>query len=1061
MSMLQHLELDHNRMKSLQDVRLLALNLNLKSITLNDNPLCEEASYLKLVTSMLPQVESLNNASVVSAQLCPIDVGNMQYVSDSPSTTSGTKRPVLSPFINPLTPSPRLKPTSPFLKPAVQQHGGRIPDVDRDDELWPNALGVSLTASAGSRFGNDDGAAVSLSTLSSCSPGRTDRKPAEMTLKLALDFNAAGKAGSAQRAAFNNNLIQDLSHASGLAPHLFEIVRVSAGSIIVDTLIHADPADRGLHPMLVATDLQKQAHQPNSPLLSGLLTRHCEGISRIRIRGDSEAVSEAPLILPLEAPLGYTPPSIEDFDSVAGLPEHEASRDFWEQSTNNAHINSILSGHSKALSSRAGRPSAMQMLAVVAMTEVALADPVSAAHTSVLQDASHRRTTSLTGTGRVGSVVTPKVVHTPRTPRKTEADEDSGTLLYNPNRISPLRSRLLSHDGTSPQAENSPSRSSRVSPPESRPMDVKRVAESEISPSMDSKRRSPESAKTVSPPITTTGHTLNARQGRASSLSPPGRRTQAPSIRKQKRCASQTSPTFDVAEMLVEIEQALKITCLVFQAWKVVLAYGRLARHLDGKDSRLVLVSRTQHNVMLLRPVFEAWIHVQDSRHRSYAAARVSFARQALLEWSALAHFQKLFGARMRRRLQNTGRTFLKSWRLIAVESLRKKAAVYRRWRRQDTTLVGAAFASFVEQRERACTLEAYVVARLTQLQVDVVNAVFMAWMRASTKKMAVSNLVSNACRKFFAVGLKAHCQAWHKHALNRARISRTCSNLGSNARRKIARRIFSRLERHRIQQVYRKRVVDKVERRVERLRKAGLLGAWRHVVFGNEVHSRLLKFCTRRKTTVIQSSFLRVWINFIAVQKQLTNIEEGCDAIGKKRDRRQKMLALSTWLHWQMEKHEHSLVVLRALHKRHRCLAKQFWDRLRGKVLKTKIQSTIDTVMVRKVTHRFMRVLLEQWNRNTRQSDVLRRRLPVILARRLECDVRGVLYGWHEVAHRRFQVAAMLDKILLRRKQQHSVSPEVHSGSRRSTPRLNLARHLPHSPRQTTTSPRQPDSGN
>jgi len=40
MSMLQHLELDHNRMKSLQDVRLLALNLNLKSITLNDNPLC-------------------------------------------------------------------------------------------------------------------------------------------------------------------------------------------------------------------------------------------------------------------------------------------------------------------------------------------------------------------------------------------------------------------------------------------------------------------------------------------------------------------------------------------------------------------------------------------------------------------------------------------------------------------------------------------------------------------------------------------------------------------------------------------------------------------------------------------------------------------------------------------------------------------------------------------------------------------------------------------------------------------------------------------------------------
>jgi hypothetical protein len=1044
MSGLQHLELDHNRMRSLQDVRLLALNLNLKSITLNDNPMCEEAGYLKLVTSMLPQVETLNNASVVSAQLCPIDLGNVQYVSDSPSTTSGTKRPVLSPFINPLTPSPCMKPTSPFLKPAVQQHG-RIPDVEGDDELWPIALGVSPTAGAGPQFGNDDGAAVSLSTLSSCAPRRTDRKPAEMTLKLALDFNAAGKAGSAQRATFNNNLIQDLSNASGLVPHLFEVVRVSAGSIIVDTLIHADPADRGLHPMLVATDLQKQAHQPNSLLLSGLLTRHCEGISRIRIRGASEAESE-PLILPSEAPLGYSPLSIEDFDSVVGLPEHEASVDFWEQSTNNAHINSILSGPSKVLSSRASRPSAMQMLAAVAMTEVALADPVSAAHTSVLQDASHRRTASLTGTGRVGSVVTPKVAHTPRTPQKAEAHEDSGTLLYNP-------SRLHSPDGTSPQANNSPSRSSRVSPPESRPMHVKRVAESEISPNMDSKRRSP--------PIATTGHALKARQGRASSLSPPGKRTQAPSIRKQKRCASPTSPTVDVAEMLVEIEQALKITCLVFQAWKLFLAYGRLARHLDGKDSRLVLVSRTQHNVMLMRPAFEAWIRVQNSRQRSYAAARVSNARQAILEWSALAHFQKMLGARMRRCLRKTGRTFLKSWRLIAVESLRKKAAVYRRRRRQDTTLVGAGFASFVEQRERACTLEAYVVARLMQLQDDVVIAVFMAWMRASTNKMAVSNLVSNACRKFFAVGLKSHFQAWHQHVLNRARISRNCSNIGSNARRKIARRVFSRLESHRIQQVYRKRVVDKLERRVERLRKAGFLGAWRHKVFGNEVHSRLLKFCTRRKNTVTQSSFLRVWVKFNAVQKQLTNVEESCEAIGKKRDRRQKKLALSTWLHWQMEKREHSLVVIRALRKRHRSLENRFFACLRGKVLKTKIQSTVDTVMVRKVTHRFMRVFLEQWNRKTRQNDVLRRRLPVILARRLECDVRGVLYGWHEVAHRRFQVAAMLDKILLRRKQQHSVSPEVHAGSRRSTPRLNLARQLPHSPLQTTTSPRQPDSGN
>ena len=59
-----------------------------------------------------------------------------------------------------------------------------------------------------------------------------------MTLKLALDYSAAGKSGSMQRVAFNKNLTQDLSKASGLVPHLFEVVRVSAGSIIVHTLIH-------------------------------------------------------------------------------------------------------------------------------------------------------------------------------------------------------------------------------------------------------------------------------------------------------------------------------------------------------------------------------------------------------------------------------------------------------------------------------------------------------------------------------------------------------------------------------------------------------------------------------------------------------------------------------------------------------------------------------------------------------------------------------------------------------------------------------------------------------
>ena len=109
-------------------------------------------------------------------------------------------------------------------------------------------------------------------------PRLSDSKPVEMTLKLAMDFSNAGQQGSAQRAAFTKSLTEDLSKAAGVAPQVFEVVRVSAGSIIVDTKIHVDPKGLGPHPMVVAAELEKQADQPNSLLRSGVLTRHCECI---------------------------------------------------------------------------------------------------------------------------------------------------------------------------------------------------------------------------------------------------------------------------------------------------------------------------------------------------------------------------------------------------------------------------------------------------------------------------------------------------------------------------------------------------------------------------------------------------------------------------------------------------------------------------------------------------------------------------------------------------------------------------------------------------------------
>ena len=61
--------IDHNMLKSVQDLRLLAHNTNLRSMTLEGNPLCKEAGYLADIAVMLPpSLCSIDGVSIVSAQ---------------------------------------------------------------------------------------------------------------------------------------------------------------------------------------------------------------------------------------------------------------------------------------------------------------------------------------------------------------------------------------------------------------------------------------------------------------------------------------------------------------------------------------------------------------------------------------------------------------------------------------------------------------------------------------------------------------------------------------------------------------------------------------------------------------------------------------------------------------------------------------------------------------------------------------------------------------------------------------------------------------------------------
>jgi hypothetical protein len=74
--------------------------------------------------------------------------------------------------------------------------------------------------------------------------------------------------------------VTDLSNASQVAATSFHITKVSAGSVIVDAEILPQPSGRCPDPQAVALYLTAQSQDPNSPLRSGILTRHVTAVTR-------------------------------------------------------------------------------------------------------------------------------------------------------------------------------------------------------------------------------------------------------------------------------------------------------------------------------------------------------------------------------------------------------------------------------------------------------------------------------------------------------------------------------------------------------------------------------------------------------------------------------------------------------------------------------------------------------------------------------------------------------------------------------------------------------------
>ena len=429
-------------------------------------------------------------------------------------------------------------------------------------------------------------------------------------------------------------------------------------------------------------------------------------------------------------------------------------------------------------------------------------------------------------------------------------------------------------------------------------------------------------------------------------------------------------------------------------------------------------------------------------------------------------------------------------WRNFTEKSIKSKAVVYRQWRRHDNIFVLLhfeiwkdhlrevirlalvkrrvcrrlinrqvcdAFEGFVHSRDRSRSLQSQAYARAKQLQLRLVGVTFMVWLRVSHRKIHVSDFVQNVCSRYFSVNLEKHFEAWHLIAAHKAHLSGISGYGRHHTQRRAARLSLMRLALYKDLRVFYRRMTSKIKR----LQGAKLLRSWRQSVFRGHARHDLLCRRSRRRDSMVQNTHLRQWMRCCHARRQQFKFEVCCEALGRRRCRRIQVTIFLDWMMWLGMKREHSLSVIRALHKRRLCHFDRIFSYLRVQMLKGKARKMLGHVFVRKFHRRFLRSFLEEWNRKARQRSVLQRRLPLVAERRLECEVHMVLSSWHEVTHRRFQVAAMLDKILLRRKQQHSSSPEAHAGTRSAGPRLNLARQLPQSPRQSSTSPRHSNSGN
>ena len=380
-------------------------------------------------------------------------------------------------------------------------------------------------------------------------------------------------------------------------------------------------------------------------------------------------------------------------------------------------------------------------------------------------------------------------------------------------------------------------------------------------------------------------------------------------------------------------------------------------------------------------------------------------------------------------------------WKIQLLESNRHLVFHRRILRMRFNRQAGAVFEAFLELRERALQAERTARAVSTRQHLCNMRAAFFAWQHyLSTKTFRINQgmlFVRRNCNSAFSLsppGLDRFFREWYQQSARKARLLKMSVNAWQGALQKVMRAALTRFARHREVQQSARSVIARLVRSSQRLQGVAVLRRWRQAV----VRMRTIAVAHVQVLTVYAHKFQQhslrahwqTWHTALRKEQQNNQTMLKYAALKADKERRRQSICLHAWICWQIKAREDFLRVESYTRRTRRQRVQACFSRIRvdaclaskTKKAASRSNAILQKLITRRALEGFLQAVVDDWFCHVRRKRNLRRHLPVWAMRRRFKDSRGALHTWYHEAHRRFHVASMLDKILLKRKL-HSVA--------------------------------------